>query len=117
MTVQLGVNIWLIVGVSLFVIGLVFIGYWHHRDLNSDALDLTFPMGIMAALWPLCIVAAIVSLPFWLGVGVAEVVDRREWKRKRRRADEKEALVRLRASFDRSEPEWSILDEQIKSMA
>lgn len=117
MTVDLAGYIWFGVAVALMVVGLIYIGYEHHKWPSSDLIDMILPLVIVSALWPLSIVVAVLSTPFWVGVGLAELSDMKEEKRKKMRADEREALIRLRDSFDRSEPEWSILDEQIKNMA
>ena len=117
MTVELAGYMWFGIAVALTVAGLVYIGYEHHKWPQYDSLDMIFPLVIVSALWPLALVGAVLSTPFWVGVGLAELSDMRDEKRRKRRADERDALVRLRDSFDRSEPEWSILDEQIKNMA
>lgn len=117
MTVDLAGYIWFGIAVALAVAGLVYIGYEHHKYPSGDSLFLIWPLVIVSALWPLSLVVAVLSTPFWVGVGIAELSDTREEKRRKMRADEREALVRLRDSFGGSEPEWSILDEQIKSMA
>ena len=117
MTVELAGYIWFGVTIALLVAGLIYLGYDRVKRPELNSPEDFFILGFLCAVWPLAIFVAVASLPFWAGHGLGKVSDAREEKRKRRCADEKEALVRLRSSFDRSEPEWSILDEQIKSMA
>lgn len=116
MTVDLAGYVWFGVAVVLLVAGLVRLGYEHNRWPSGGSLDMILPLVVVCAVWPALLVVAVLSAPFWVGVGFAELSGMREEKRMKMRADEREALVRCRDSFGRSEPEWSILDEQIKSM-
>ena len=117
MTVDLAVDIWAVVAVALFIVGLFFMGTQFRKGAHIEFPYDFVVLAIICAGWPVALVAGVVSLPFWAGYGLGKVGEVRADKRKRKRAEEKEALVRLRSSFDRTEPEWSILDEQIKSMA
>lgn len=109
--------VWVGVGAVGFLAWLVVVGADYQRDgVNlgikdgADAMGASFVGMVAALLWPFAVLAA----PFFAGRAVGMLIERRDARRKRERAEEHEALRRARDAFDRSEPEWDLLNAALQ---
>lgn len=89
---------------------------WLHVKGVADGPDMALFLVlavVTAAVWPLAVLVA----PFFAGGAVGSISARRQAREATKRAAERDALRRVRDVFDRSEPEWSLLDQALEEKA
>jgi len=94
-------------------------GYFQTTDPveSGELVDIIGGSTFISLAWPLFAAGLILSLPFWIGKLIATIQMNRKEAKLRAFKSRLDYTRQLRDSFDKTEPEWKVLDNMFMEMS